>query len=583
MKYPAEVYREIREVADIVEVISKYIDLKKSGNNYMALCPFHLEKSPSFYVSPDKNIYHCFGCGASGDVIKFVSEIEKISLSEAVEKLARDYGVDISKYKKKIVKERVNYEDYTSVYNRVKSFYNRILKTEHGSKAMEYLRNRGLSDSDIEEYGLGFSLPKWDFLVRRLKDQNFDLELMEKFGLIRKNQSGNYYDFFRNRIMFPIIDLKGNVIAFGARTIGTDKAKYINTPDTKYFNKSNVLYGLNEAKYHIRDFGYIVIVEGYFDVIAMHKNGFKNTVATLGTSLTKEHATLLSRFTDKIIMMFDSDQAGQKAISRSIDVFSAGAFDIKIANIPDTKDPDEFFKEHDHSEMKDILDSAQSIDEFIVNFLLKNKDINKISDKKLIIKELANWIILLKRIGDNLISQSITAKVAEKLGLSMEELYKQINYFSRYRYVRKTTKNESEIANIIPEQYIIYFLTHHEYSYLYNKIASELEIEGVNEDFREIIQNLFIDNDINAVADSISVPEVKKIFMDTVNSTDILIAEGKEEEVLNDCMLFFRKRRIEKAILAVDKKIREAQEEGNYEEQMKLEKERLKLLNILKG
>ncbi len=583
MKYPAEVYREIREVADIVEVISKYIDLKKSGNNYMALCPFHLEKSPSFYVSPDKNIYHCFGCGASGDVIKFVSEIEKISLSEAVEKLAKDYGVDISKYKKKIVKERVNYDDYTSVYNRVKSFYNRILKTEYGSKAMEYLKNRGLLDSDIEEYGLGFSLPKWDFLVRRLKNQNFDLELMEKFGLIRKNQSGNYYDFFRNRIMFPIIDLKGNVIAFGARTIGTDKAKYINTPDTKYFNKSNVLYGLNEAKYHIRDFGYIVIVEGYFDVIAMHKNGFKNTVATLGTSLTKEHATLLSRFTDKIIMMFDSDQAGQKAISRSIDVFSAGAFDIRIANIPDAKDPDEFFKEHDHSEMKDILNSALSIDEFIVNFLLKNKDINKISDKKLIIKELANWIILLKRIGDNLISQSITAKVAESLGLSIEELYKQINYFSRYRYVRKTTKNESEIVNIIPEQYIIYFLTHHEYSYLYNKIASELEIEGVNEDFREIIQNLFIDSDINSIADSIAAPEVKKIFMDTVNSANILIAEGKEEEVLEDCIIFFRKRRIEKAILTVDKKIHEAQERGNYEEQVKLEKERLKLLNILKG
>ncbi len=583
MKYPAEVYREIREVADIVEVISKYIDLKKSGNNYMALCPFHLEKSPSFYVSPDKNIYHCFGCGASGDVIKFVSEIEKISLSEAVEKLAKDYGVDISKYKKKIVKERVNYDDYTSVYNRVKSFYNRILKTEYGSKAMEYLKNRGLLDSDIEEYGLGFSLPKWDFLVRRLKNQNFDLELMEKFGLIRKNQSGNYYDFFRNRIMFPIIDLKGNVIAFGARTIGTDKAKYINTPDTKYFNKSNVLYGLNEAKYHIRDFGYIVIVEGYFDVIAMHKNGFKNTVATLGTSLTKEHATLLSRFTDKIIMMFDSDQAGQKAISRSIDVFSAGAFDIRIANVPDAKDPDEFFKEHDHSEMKDILNSALSIDEFIVNFLLKNKDINKISDKKLIIKELANWIILLKRIGDNLISQSITAKVAESLGLSIEELYKQINYFSRYRYVRKTTKNESEIVNIIPEQYIIYFLTHHEYSYLYNKIASELEIDGVNEDFREIIQNLFIDSDINSIADSIAAPEVKKIFMDTVNSANILIAEGKEEEVLEDCIVFFRKRRIEKAILTVDKKIHEAQERGNYEEQVKLEKERLKLLNILKG
>ena len=583
MKYPAEVYREIREVADIVEVISKYIDLKKSGNNYMALCPFHLEKSPSFYVSPDKNIYHCFGCGASGDVIKFVSEIEKISLSEAVEKLAKDYGVDISKYKKKIVKERVNYDDYTSVYNRVKSFYNRILKTEYGSKAMEYLKNRGLLDSDIEEYGLGFSLPKWDFLVRRLKNQNFDLELMEKFGLIRKNQSGNYYDFFRNRIMFPIIDLKGNVIAFGARTIGTDKAKYINTPDTKYFNKSNILYGLNEAKYHIRDFGYIVIVEGYFDVIAMHKNGFKNTVATLGTSLTKEHATLLSRFTDKIIMMFDSDQAGQKAISRSIDVFSAGAFDIRIANVPDAKDPDEFFKEHDHSEMKDILNSALSIDEFIVNFLLKNKDINKISDKKLIIKELANWIILLKRIGDNLISQSITAKVAESLGLSIEELYKQINYFSRYRYVRKTTKNESEIVNIIPEQYIIYFLTHHEYSYLYNKIASELEIDGVNEDFREIIQNLFIDSDINSIADSIAAPEVKKIFMDTVNSANILIAEGKEEEVLEDCIVFFRKRRIEKAILTVDKKIHEAQERGNYEEQVKLEKERLKLLNILKG
>jgi DNA primase len=281
--------------------------------------------------------------------------------------------------------------------------------------------------------------------------------------------------------------------------------------------------------------------------------------------------------------MFDSDKAGQKAISRSIDVFSAGAFDIKIANISYGKDPDEFFKDHNTSEMEDILNSAQSIDEFIVNFLLKNKNIDKISDKKNIIKELANWIILFKRTGDKLISQSITSKIADSIGLSMEELYKQMAYYSRYRYVRRVSNENSEIANIIPEQYIIYFLTHKEYSHLYNIIASEIEIEGINEDFRSIIQNLFIENDINFVSDSIDNPQIKKIFMDTVNSNNIIVAQGKEREILEDCMIFFKKRKIEKAILDLDKKIREAHNEENYEEQRKLEKERMKLLNILKG
>jgi DNA primase len=583
MKYPKEVFKEVRETADIVEVISKYVNLKRSGNNYVALCPFHLEKTPSFYVSPEKNMYHCFGCGASGDVIKFVSEIEKITINEALEKLANEYNIDIEKYRKKIVKDRVNYDDYTSVYNRVKAFYNRILKSKHAEKALNYLTNRGITQEDIDTYQLGFSLKKWDFLCKRLKEQGFDLELMEKFGLVKKNNYGSYYDFFRDRIIFPIIDLKGNTIAFGARTLGNDKPKYINTPDTKYFNKSRVLYGLNEAKYHARDFGYIVIVEGYMDVISMHKNGFKNAVATLGTSLTKDHAILLSRFTDKIVMMFDSDQAGQKAVSRSIDVFSAGAFDIRIANVPYGKDPDEFFKSHSHEEMESILNSSLSIDEYIVKFLFKNHDITKMSEKKAIIKELLEWIVLLRRIGDTLISQSIMIKVAEGLGITVDELQKQIAYNSRYRRVYRKNNDVNTIENIIPEQYIIYFLANKQYSYLYDTIASELDLDGVADELKPIIQSLFVENDVNSVLDIIEDERVRNLFLEAVNGDHITIAEGKEEETLKDCILFFKKRKIHKRLLYLDKEISKAYENRDYEEQRRLEKERLSLINILKG
>ncbi len=583
MKYPNEVFREVREAADIVEVISQYVNLKRSGSNYTALCPFHLEKSPSFYVSPEKNMYHCFGCGASGDVIKFVSEIEKISLSEALEKLAKEYNVDLSKYKKKIIKEKVNYDDYTSIYNRIKSFYNRILKSDYGRDALEYLKTRGITQEEIDYFQFGYSLPNWNFLVKRLKDQGFELELMEKFGLIRKNKNGDYFDFFRGRIMFPIIDLRGNTIAFGARTLGNDKPKYLNTPDTKYFSKSRVLYGLNEAKYHIRDFGYIVVVEGYMDAIAMHRNGFKNTVATLGTALTKEHATLLARFTDKIIMMFDSDEAGQKAISRSIDVFSSGAFDIQIASVPSGKDPDEFFKEHTKDEMQAVLDKAMNIDEYIIKFLLRNRDINKISDKKSIIKGLTAWVVLLRRIGDNLISQSITTKVADILGITVEELQKQMSYYARYRHIYKKTKVNEDISNILPEQYIIYFLTHKRYSYLYDFIASELEFDGINEDFKSIIQDLFVQNDINSILDTIKDENIRKIFLDTINSETLMVAKGKEEDVLNDCLNFFKKRKIQKEILKLDVLIAEAEDNNDYERQRKLEQQRLKLFSILKG
>ena len=343
MPIPEEFIQELKHRSDIVDVVSSYVSLKKSGRNLMGLCPFHNEKSPSFSVSAENGYFHCFGCGAGGDVITFIKRIENLDYIDAVKFLAQRAGMAVPEGKSTDGLTKLRTRIYEANREAAK-FYNKFLYTRQGKDGLDYLKSRHLSDKTIIHFGLGYS-PKSRFeLVNHLKKKGFtDSELIQA-NLANKSDKGYLFDRFSDRVMFPILDLKGNVIAFGGRIMSDIKPKYLNTSDTPAFNKSRNLFALQFAKNKAK--GQLILVEGYMDVIALHQAGFENAVATLGTSLTNEQATIIKRYCEEIVICYDSDEAGQKATSRAISILRPTGLRIKILKVPSGKDPDEFISSY---------------------------------------------------------------------------------------------------------------------------------------------------------------------------------------------------------------------------------------------
>ncbi|HBY19932.1 MAG TPA: DNA primase, partial [Clostridiales bacterium] len=341
MFYPDEVIEEVRQSNDIVAVISEYVRLSQRGNSYSGLCPFHKEKTPSFHVNRDKQIYHCFGCNAGGNVISFIMQIENFSFVEAVKYLAGKAGITLpeaemskeamDKIKQKEVLAKINVE--------AARYFYKCLKSEHGKVAKGYLDKRMLNEDIRKRFGIGYAVNSRDSLYKYLKNKGFDEKLVEITGLIIKNQNG-YHDRFWNRVMFPIFDVHDKIIGFGGRIIDKGEPKYLNSPESDIFNKRFNLYGLNYArKSRKQEF---LIVEGYMDVIALHQAGFTNAVASLGTALTREQALLIRRYVTDVILIYDSDNAGTMATLRAIPILKAAGITVKILQVTDAKDPDEY-------------------------------------------------------------------------------------------------------------------------------------------------------------------------------------------------------------------------------------------------
>ena len=327
--YPEYIIREVADKNDIRDVVANYVNLKKAGGSYVGLCPFHNEKTPSFSVSPQKGIFHCFGCGEGGNVIHFLMKIENISFVEAVEKLAENAGVmlpkpsrhDSEEYAQKARQREVLCE----MNNEAAQFFYTNLKS--GKNAVEYLKKRQLDGSDAKRFFLGFAKDSWDALFNHLKEKGFKESDILDAGLIKSSENGKYYDAFRNRVMFPIFDTKNRVIGFGGRVLDDSKPKYLNSPDSPVFNKSKNLYFLNVARKSRSD--YVILVEGYMDVISLAKNGYLNTVATLGTALTSQQAKLIAGDFKEVVICYDSDEAGRKATARAVTILRE--YDIKIS------------------------------------------------------------------------------------------------------------------------------------------------------------------------------------------------------------------------------------------------------------
>lgn len=385
-RIPEEVIEAVLNRNDIVDIIGRHVHLSKQGHYMKGLCPFHSEKSPSFTVTPEKRIYRCFGCGAGGNVIRFLMEIEGLSFSEAVAKLAEDADIPITweETTEEQSEQQVEKANLLKAYDFAAKLYHYILgNTEQGKVAKNYLVSRGISDKLIDTFQIGYAPGMWDTLVQQLDKRGFSLPLMEKGGLISaRNEGSGYVDKFRERIMFPICDSTGKVIAFGGRSMGDAQPKYLNSPESVLFNKSRTMYNMHQARPNMRKHQQAVLFEGYVDVIKAWEAGISNGVATMGTALTKEHAALLNRNADKIVVCYDGDHAGQSAAYKSIPILEATGSRVTVAMLPDGKDPDDYVSTYGFDRfVREIIEPAVPLMKYKLLYIRKNFKLHEDGDR----------------------------------------------------------------------------------------------------------------------------------------------------------------------------------------------------------
>ncbi|MGN0271166.1 MAG: DNA primase [Lachnospiraceae bacterium] len=422
--YSDELVEEIRSGNDIVDVISGYVRLTKKGSTYFGLCPFHNEKTPSFSVSPNKQMYYCFGCGAGGNVITFLMEYENYTFPEALEVLANRIGIELPK--QEMTAEQRKASDKRArlleVNKEAAKYFYTLLRSERGTRAHEYFRNRGLSEETIKKFGLGYSDKYSDDLYRYLRSKGYEDELLKDSGLISIDEKRGGHDKFWNRAMFPIMDVRGKVIGFGGRVMGDGEPKYLNSPETMIFDKSRNLYGLNLARTTKKN--QILLCEGYMDVIALHQAGFDNAVAALGTAFTVGHANLLRRYTKEVYLTFDSDGAGIRAAKRAIPILKEAGITAKVINMQPYKDPDEFIKALGAEAYEERIKNAESSFMFEIRIMEEDYDLKDPEGKAAFYNEIAKQLL---QFSEELEREVYIEAVAEKYGMGFENLRKLVN------------------------------------------------------------------------------------------------------------------------------------------------------------
>lgn len=439
MYYPEELVEEIRERNDIVGVIGSYVRLQRKGSSYFGLCPFHNEKSPSFSVSPDKQMYYCFGCGAGGNVFTFLMEYENFSFQESVKYLADRAGIVLPD--REATKEERQAADLKTRILEVnklaaKYFYYQLW-TKPGRQAMEYLKGRQLSDETIKGFGLGFANKYSNDLYRYLKSKGISDELLRDSGLVNVDEKHGMYDKFWNRVIFPIMDVNSRVIGFGGRVMGDGKPKYLNSPETKVFDKSRNLYGLNIARKSRKK--YLLVCEGYMDVISMHQAGFQNAVASLGTALTVQHAGLMKRYTGEVILTYDSDEAGVRAALRAIPIVKSAGLAARVLDMRPYKDPDEFIKALGAEAFQERIDQAQNSFLYEISAMEKDYNLKDPEGKTEFFKAAARK---LTEFDQELERENYIQAVAEKYHTGFDSLRRLVNRMAMLSPERKSPRTE---------------------------------------------------------------------------------------------------------------------------------------------
>lgn len=436
-RFDSSTISRIQESNDITEVVSEHLSLQKKGKELVGLCPFHNDHKPSLYVNPIKQIFKCFACGAGGDVIKFVQLRENLNYPQALERLAQRAGIKLERTKyNRSRNQKVSEADTLDPKEIVrinswalKLWQKNLYSEQKGREARNYIKERQISDKSMKEWQLGLALNQWDDVVKTADKERILEKLLIKYGLAVANDNGGCYDKFRNRLIFPIIDVTGRVVGFGGRTLGDDSAKYMNSPTTALFDKSNSLYGLDKARHEIVSSGTAIVVEGYTDVIMAHQYGCKNVVATLGTSFTDGHARLLRRYAKRIVLVFDNDTAGVEAANRALEVCLAQRIDIKLAFVSENKDPCDFLLAAGKEGFDKVVQNAIDVMEFKWNRLLDGLgDSDNLIDKRAATEEFLRSVAVALRGGrlDAIAKGLIVTKLSSIIGLSAEQINRQL-------------------------------------------------------------------------------------------------------------------------------------------------------------
>ncbi len=567
MYFSEDKVSEIIEKNDIVDLISQYLSLKSKGKNHWGLCPFHTEKTPSFSVSKEKQMFYCFGCGVGGNVITFIQKVERLSYIESLYYLAKRARIQIDdSYNKEDLKAVKEKELLYSVNTEAAKFFYRNTKDNPG--AISYLNKRSLSKESIKKFGIGYSLNSWNALNKHLNSKGFSDELIEKAGLIIKKDSG-YYDRFRSRLMFPIMNLKNKVIAFGGRVLDESKPKYLNSPETAIYSKSNNIYSLNNAK-EVMDLENIIVVEGYMDVISLYQHGFKNVVASLGTAFTQQQAKLLKRYSNEIIIAYDSDAAGQSATLKGLSILHKEGCKIKILTFPKGMDPDDLINEKGVEAFKSLLDNSYSLTEYKILLAKKNVNADELEHRIRFTRRLA---VILGTLESPIEVDAYIKKYSKEMQISEEAIYaelkkiknKHINGNNRHNIISndKNTNGqliaEKKILNICisskEKGEIIFSKIKPEYFSLplHEKIASIINLqikEGKSLSAGEVLIHLKNDEEVNEVSKIFNI----EITEDDIENIDLYInkifehsIEGKIAQLTNKMNEYYKTGEKEKA------------------------------------
>ncbi len=441
--FPEELVNEVIQANDIVDIVSGYVRLKRSGSSFMGCCPFHREKTPSFHVSADKQLYHCFGCGAGGSVIQFIMNAEGLDFPDALRFLAEKSGIrlpesDIEKGDERYKRKQKMYE----MNKDAARYFRECLLSQDGQAAQEYLKKRQLDGKTIAAFGLGFAPKGWDGVLKHLRGKGYDRSLIVESGLCTMNEKGHVYDRFRERVMFPIFDARGNITGFTGRILSGDGAKYMNSPESIVFDKGKNLYGLNLAKKSSR--GYYILVEGNMDVISLHQAGIDAAVAACGTAFTRDQAKLISK--SAVYLCFDGDGAGQKALERAAEIFREFDTKLKVIEMRDVKDPDDFIKKYGAEEFEKAIEKAKTLMEYKMDMLLRGVDLNNTSQK---LEMLQGASKLLSTITNDVEREVYVTRLSAKTGISTDAINSETKKASK-KSVRKEIS--SDLRKVVGEQ-----------------------------------------------------------------------------------------------------------------------------------
>lgn len=535
MRYSDDIIEEVRMKNDIVDVVSQYVKLTRKGSSYFGLCPFHNEKTPSFSVTPAKQMYYCFGCGAGGNVFNFIMEYENFTFGEALHHLADRAGVELPRieYSKEAKEKAERKALLLEINKKAAQYFYYQLRRENGRVAYQYLAGRGLSEETMKKFGLGYSDKYSDDLYRYLKGQKYSDELLRESGLFNVDERHGMYDKFWNRVIFPIMDVNNRVIGFGGRVMGDGKPKYLNSPETKIFDKSRNLYGLNVARTTRKN--YLIVCEGYMDVISMHQAGFTNAVASLGTALTSGHASLLKRYTKEVLLLYDSDEAGIRAALRGIPILRDAGVNSRVVDLKPYKDPDEFIKNLGAEAFEERLEQAMDSFMFRVSIAERDYPMEEPQGQNRFFDYCAGLLLELEdELERNLYIEAIVKKYQSRCRIENGDLRKRVNTLAikgtkaENRITVKSTaseKKKTESAGQKAQKLMLTWLV--TYPGIFEKVEKYIQPEDFVEPlYREVADMLFAQRAagevnpaklLNVFTDSEQQREVASLFNATIH------------------------------------------------------------------